>query len=118
MEYQERGLGPPHFDVKNYQMWSKRMAAFLHRKGQILWDVTVDTGYVQPMNFLAPRSRDMFDANNKVVDYLFRALFQLEFDQVHCHMDLPGPTTSVGTRTDYSVGPWDYQACATRHLMA
>jgi hypothetical protein len=35
-----------------------------------------------------------------------------------CHMDLPGPTTSVGTRTDYSVGPWDYPACATRHLMA
>jgi hypothetical protein len=35
-----------------------------------------------------------------------------------CHMDLPGPTTSVGTRTDYSVGPWDYPACATRHLKA
>jgi hypothetical protein len=33
-------------------------------------------------------------------------------------MDLPGPTTSVGTRTDYSVGSWDYSACATRHLMA
>jgi hypothetical protein len=33
-------------------------------------------------------------------------------------MDLPEPTTSVGTRTDYSVGPWDYSACATRHLMA
>jgi hypothetical protein len=33
-------------------------------------------------------------------------------------MDLPGPTTSVGTRTDYSVGPWDYSTCATRHLMA
>jgi hypothetical protein len=33
-------------------------------------------------------------------------------------MDLPGPTTSVGARTDYSVGPWDYPACATRHLMA
>jgi hypothetical protein len=32
-------------------------------------------------------------------------------------MDLPGPATSVGTRTDYSVGPWDYPACATRHLM-
>jgi hypothetical protein len=31
-----------------------------------------------------------------------------------CRMDLPGPTTSVGTRTDYSVGPWDYPACATR----
>jgi hypothetical protein len=24
---------------------------------------------------------------------------------LHCRMDLPGPTTSVGTRTDYSVGP-------------
>jgi hypothetical protein len=34
-----------------------------------------------------------------------------------CRMDLPGPTTSVGTRTDYSVGPWGYSACATRHLM-
>jgi hypothetical protein len=33
-------------------------------------------------------------------------------------MDPPGPTTSVGIRTDYSVGPWDYPACATRHLMA
>jgi hypothetical protein len=35
-----------------------------------------------------------------------------------CRMDLPRPTTSVGTRTDYSVGPWDYSACATRHLLA
>jgi hypothetical protein len=58
------------------------MAAFLHGKGQVLWDVTMDTGYVQPMNFLAPGSRDMFDANNKAVDYLFRALCQPEFDRV------------------------------------
>jgi hypothetical protein len=36
----------------------------------------------------------------------------------HCRMDLPGPTTSVGTRTDYSVGPWDYPTCTARHLMA
>jgi hypothetical protein len=35
-----------------------------------------------------------------------------------CRMDLPGPTTSVGTRTNYLVGPWDYPACATRHLKA
>jgi hypothetical protein len=83
MAYQERGSGPPHFDGKNYQMWSKRMAAFLRRKGQILWDVTVDTGYVQPMNFLAPGSRDMFDTNNKATDYLFRALCQSEFNRVH-----------------------------------
>jgi hypothetical protein len=59
------------------------MTAFLRGKGQILWDVTVDTCYVQPMNFLAPGSRDMFDANNKAVDYLFCALCQSEFDWVH-----------------------------------
>jgi ribonuclease HI len=35
-----------------------------------------------------------------------------------CRMDLPGPTTSVGTKTDYSVGPWDYLTCAARYLMA
>jgi hypothetical protein len=77
MAYQERGSGPPYFNGKNYQMWSKRMAAFLRGKIQILWDVMVDNSYVHPMNFLAPRSRDMFDANNKAVDYLFRALYQL-----------------------------------------
>jgi hypothetical protein len=59
------------------------MAAFLRGKGQILWDVTVDNGYVQLMNFLATRLRVMFDANNMAVDYLFRALCQLEFDRVH-----------------------------------
>jgi hypothetical protein len=64
-------------------MWSKWMGAFLRGKGQILWDVTVDTGYVQLMDFLAPGSRDGFDANNKAVDYLFCALCQPEFDRVH-----------------------------------
>jgi hypothetical protein len=59
------------------------MAVFLRGKGQILSDVTVDTRYVQPMDFLALGSKDMFDANNKAVDYLFRALCQPEFDQVH-----------------------------------
>jgi hypothetical protein len=68
MAYQERGSGPSHFDGKNYQ---------------IIWYVTVDASYVQPMNFLVLGSRDMFDANNKEVNYLFRALCQLEFDQVH-----------------------------------
>jgi hypothetical protein len=58
------------------------MAAFLRGKGQILWDVMVDTGYVQPMNFLAPGSRDMFDANKKAVDYFFRALCQPELNWV------------------------------------
>jgi hypothetical protein len=36
------GSGPPHFDGTNYQMWQRRMAAFLRGKGQILWDVTVN----------------------------------------------------------------------------
>jgi hypothetical protein len=35
------------------------------------------------MNFLASGSRDMFDANKKADDYLFRALCHPEFDRVH-----------------------------------
>jgi hypothetical protein len=35
-----------------------------------------------------------------------------------CRMDLPGPTPSVGTRADYSVGPCDYSTCVARHLLA
>jgi hypothetical protein len=64
-------------------MWQRRMAAFLYGKGQILWDVTVNTAYVHPVNFLAPGSRDMFDANNKAVDYLYRSLCQSKFERVH-----------------------------------
>jgi hypothetical protein len=41
------------------------MAAFLRGKGQMLWDVTVNTAYVHMMNFFALGSRDMFDANNQ-----------------------------------------------------
>jgi hypothetical protein len=37
------------------------MTTFLYGKGQILWDVTVNTAYVHPMNFLALGSRDMFE---------------------------------------------------------
>jgi hypothetical protein len=40
------------------------------------------------------------------------------FFHAMCRMDLPGPTTSVGTRTNYSVGPWDYSTWAARHLLA
>jgi hypothetical protein len=58
------------------------MVAFLHGKGQILWDVTVNTTYVHPLNFFAPGSRDMFDTNNKMVDYLYRSLCQSKFERV------------------------------------
>jgi hypothetical protein len=82
MVYQEWGSGPPHFDGKNYHMWQRWMTAFLRGKGQILWDITVNTAYVHPMNFLGPGSRDMFDANNKAVDYLYRSLCESEFERV------------------------------------
>jgi hypothetical protein len=82
MAYQERGSSLPHFDGKNYQMWQRRMAAFLHGKGQILWDVMVNTAYVHLLNFLAPRSRDMFDSNNKAVDYMYRSVCQSEIERV------------------------------------
>jgi hypothetical protein len=32
---------------------------------------------------------------------------QIRLSGGECRMDLPGPTTSVGSRTDYSVGLWD-----------
>jgi hypothetical protein len=38
--------------------------------------------------------------------------------ETQCRMVLPGPTTSVGARTDYSVGPWDYLTWAAWHLLA
>jgi hypothetical protein len=63
-------------------MWQRRMASFLCGKGQILWNVLVNTTYVHPVNFLAPGLRDMFDANNTTVDYVYRTLCQSEFDRV------------------------------------
>jgi hypothetical protein len=55
---------------------------FSSRQGSDHWDVTENTSYVQSINFPAPGSRDMHNANNKVVDYLFCALCKPEFDQV------------------------------------
>jgi hypothetical protein len=46
------------------------------------------------------------------------AFFSFPIDIGDCRMDFPGPTASVGTRTDYSVGPWDYPTCAAQHLLA
>jgi hypothetical protein len=82
MTYQEWASGPSHFDGKNYEMWQRQMASFHRRKGQILGDVMVNTSYVHLINFLAPGSRDMFNANNKALDYLYRSLCQSKFDRV------------------------------------
>jgi hypothetical protein len=48
----------------------------------MIWDVLIDTSYVRPDTFLAAGSGDMYDPNNKAVDYLFRALCASEFDRV------------------------------------
>ena len=77
-----KGSGPPQFDGKNYKMWEARMGVFLHGKCKLLWDVTIDTNYVIPDNFLLPRSSDMIKANNKAVDYHYRALCASEFYRV------------------------------------
>jgi hypothetical protein len=42
----------------------------------------MNIAYVHHVKFLAPGSRDRFDANNKAVDYLYLALCQFEFDRV------------------------------------
>jgi hypothetical protein len=82
MVYLEWESGPAHFDRKNFQMWQRRMDAFHCGKDHILWDVAVNTTYVHLINFLAPGSRDTHDAENKALNYLFRALCQSEFDRV------------------------------------
>jgi hypothetical protein len=58
------------------------MTAFLRGKGQILWDVMMNIAYVHLVNFLALRSRDMFDVNNKAIDHLYRSLCESEFERV------------------------------------
>jgi hypothetical protein len=58
------------------------MATFLRSRVQILWDVAVNIAYVHPMNLLALGSRDMFDAKNKAVDYLYCSLCESEFERV------------------------------------
>lgn len=61
----------------------KAHGAFLHGKGQLIWDVTQNADYVPPDNFLLPGSRDMYEANSKAIDYLFRALYATEFNRVY-----------------------------------
>jgi hypothetical protein len=70
-------------------------------------DVTIKNKY--PL----PRIEDLFDQMRGA-----KVFSKVDLRSGYCRMDLPGPTTSVGTRTDYSVGPWDYLTCAARYLMA
>jgi hypothetical protein len=55
---------------------------------------------------------------SKAVKTTRRHPARLQSTQGVCRMDIPRPTTPVGTRTDYSVGPWDYPTWAAQHLMA
>jgi hypothetical protein len=77
-----------------------------------------------------PAMQQFFEAQMQLIQNLTNTVQQMQAQQNQppqpappppmdrCRMDLPGPTTSVGTRTDYSVGPWDYPTCAARYLMA
>jgi hypothetical protein len=42
----------------------------------------MNTAYVHPLDFLAPGSMDMFDGNNKAVDYLYHSLCESKFGWV------------------------------------
>jgi hypothetical protein len=77
-------------------------------------------GLGTPSSGIPPRSGAGRPLERGLVSIESRALPRADFclAQGYCRMDFPGPTTSVGTRTDYSVGPWDYPSCGTRHLMA
>jgi hypothetical protein len=48
----------------------------------------------------------------------YSKLFTQSASLTSCRMDLPGPTTSVGTGTNYSMGPCDYSTWVTLHLIA
>jgi hypothetical protein len=69
----------------------------------------VSAPIIQPLDWSQP-----FEIMCDTSDYVVGAVL----GQRKCRMDLPGPTASVGTRTDYSAGPWDYSTCAARHLLA
>jgi hypothetical protein len=71
---------------------------------------------LEHVRFLSGSLRDILQEITTVTWVL--NIYGRSTTQGYCRMDLPGPTTSVGTRTEYSVGPWDYLTCAARYLMA
>jgi hypothetical protein len=80
--YQDRG-GTPHFDGKNYPMWVARMSAFLCGKGQKV-GLGCDHKYhvCHTANLEAEGASTKFEANAKVMDYLFRLLCADGFERV------------------------------------
>ena len=43
----------------------------------------IDTNYRIPESFYLPGSRDLFEANNRAVDFLYHALCEHEFNHVY-----------------------------------
>jgi hypothetical protein len=83
----------------------------LGRFNRVLVAIDKFTKWIEVKSVTCPKA-------DSVLDFLDEIVHRYGLPNRICRMDLPGPTTSVGTRTDYSVGPWDYPACATRHLKA
>jgi hypothetical protein len=102
---------PDHHHLRHYHMPLQVTGSDASKKGTTL---EAPPSLVQDWTGFSPRDLVLQDKRCLVVvPSTGRTTLQRR-----CRMDLPGPTTSVGTRTDYSVGPWDYPACATRHLKA
>jgi hypothetical protein len=74
------------------------------------WELHQSDWYPSPVKPMPPGKLPELKNSSKPLGNLLNACN-------NCRMDLPGPTTSVGTRTDYSVGPWDYSSWAAQHLL-
>jgi hypothetical protein len=123
---------PPHFMGKDYSKWAYDMQMHLYGLHPSLWKIVV-VGVSIPTEGEALTIEHEQDLHRnvqatRVITGSLCALQQgaehpncqgdLGHTQGSCRMDLPGRTTSMGTRTDYSVGAWDYLICAARYLMA
>jgi hypothetical protein len=112
--------------ISKLREWGLPFFKLLKHQEKFVWTTEADQALAQLKDFLSkPQILTAPCKNEKLLLYLAGtthvvsiAIIVERQEDGHCRMGLPGPTASVGTRTDYSVGPWDYSACATRHLMA
>jgi hypothetical protein len=54
---------------------------FLVRKEEVVVGLTIDDNYVTTTNLEAPGAKNKFEANERAMDYLFRALSTEEFER-------------------------------------
>jgi hypothetical protein len=51
------------------------------RKEEVVVGLTIDDNYVTTTNLEAPGAKNKFEANERAMDYLFRALSTEEFER-------------------------------------